>query len=380
LNEEDGKMSTGTIRQRGASFEIKFDLPRTPGAPRRTKTETFRGTKKAARARLRELLATVDRGEFVERSGLTVAQLVTERIAAWYAGGKISARTAELYVTGAKLLAPIGSFPVQKLGTSDVERWHLGLKHLSAGTRRVAPGVLQRALGDAVRHRICTRNAAADQGPPSAGETAKVAMLTADQVDALLAKLEGDAWRVPVIVALYCGLRRGEMLALRWDRIDLDGARMQILEALDEAGGEVTVKASKTRSGKRTISLPAIVVEVLRDHHRQQLERCLLLGLGRPPDDALVFPAPGPAGGLDGPRAFSQRWGYAAARLGVPAITWHSLRHAHASMLIAAGLPITTVAARLGHATPAVTLAVYSRLFAKDDAAAAAAIDAALGR
>jgi integrase len=61
-------------------------------------------------------------------------------------------------------------------------------------------------------------------------------------------------------------------------------------------------------------------------------------------------------------------------------ITWHSLRHSHASMLIAAGLPITTVAARLGHATPAVTLTVYSRLFAADDAAAAAAIDKALGQ
>jgi integrase len=371
-------VSTGTIRTRGASFEIKFDLPRAPGAPRQTRFVTFHGTKRAARARLRELQATVDRGEYVERSGLTAAQLVAERIAAWHAGGRISGRTAELYEVAAKRLSPIGEIPVQRLGSADVERWHLSLKHLSTSAKRAAHGILQRALADAVRHRLVNRNAAKDQGPPPVGRTAEIAMLTTDQVDALLAKLDGDEWRTPVLVALYCGLRRGEQLALRWNRVDLDGARMQVVEALDEAGGKITVKSPKTKAGRRAISLPAIVVAALRDHHRQQLERCLLLGIGRPSDDTLVFPHPN--GGLDSPRAFSLRWGRAAARLGVPEITWHSLRHSHASMLISAGLPITTVAARLGHANPSVTLTVYSRLFAKDDAAAAAAIDKALGQ
>jgi integrase len=117
-------------------------------------------------------------------------------------------------------------------------------------------------------------------------------MLDADQVTDLRAKLAGDEWRAPVVTALYTGLRRGEQLALRWHRIDLDGARMQVVEALDEAGGEVTVKQPKTASGRRTITMPAIVVSALREHRQQQLERCLLLGLGRPPDDALVFPGP----------------------------------------------------------------------------------------
>ena len=85
-------------------------------------------------------------------------------------------------------------------------------------------------------------------------------------------------------------------------------------------------------------------------------------------------------GGHDSPRAFTNRWARAAVRFGLRGATWHSLRHSHASMLVSAGLPVTTVAARLGHATAGVTLSVYARLFATDDAAAAAAIDRALGK
>jgi integrase len=202
-------------------------------------------------------------------------------------------------------------------------------------------------------------------------------MLDADQIAALLNRLD-DEWRTLVVVALYCGLRRSEQLALRWHRVDLDRARMAIVEAFEETGGKIRVKEPKTRAGSRTISLPAIVVEALREHRRQQLERSLLLGIGRPASDALVFP--GPEGGLNSPHAFSLRWGRAAARLGVPDITWHSLRHSHASMLISAGLPITTVAARLGHANPGVTLKTYAHLFSADDSAAAAAIDQAFGQ
>jgi integrase len=103
----------------------------------------------------------------------------------------------------------------------------------------------------------------------------------------------------------------------------------------------------------------------------------MALGLGKPDDDALVFP--GDDGGYQSPRAFSTRWGRTVARLELPDVTWHALRHTHASMLISAGVDIVTISKRLGHAKPDITLRVYSHLFAKDDAAAAAAINAALG-
>jgi integrase len=120
------------------------------------------------------------------------------------------------------------------------------------------------------------------------------------------------------------------------------------------------------------------VIEVLREHRRRQLETRLMLGQGRPSGDEPVFP--GASGGYDGPRAFSLRWGRKAAALGMPEVTWHALRHACASLLLAdRSVPLTATARRLGHANVEVTLRVYAHEIAGDDSAAAAALDRALG-
>jgi integrase len=364
----------GHIRQRSiGSFEIRWRVGQ------KVATRTIRGGRKDAERALRQALVAVDQDRHVDRSRLTVGMLLTQRIAVWHSAKRISRRTCELYAHLAKTVAPIGDIAVQKLTSLDIEQWHIGMteRGLSTSAKRGAHGLLCRALNDARRHKLVVSNVAADQGPPPAGDRNEVVVPTDEQVKALLAKVVGTDWEVLVFVAVYCGLRRGEQLALRWDRIDLDGARMKITEALEEAGGKVVIKTPKTKAGHRTISLPEVVTETLRAHKVRQLETAMLLGLGRPASDALVFPGPD---GYDSPHAFSNRWGRAAKRFGVPELTWHSLRHVHASMLIAAKVPITTVAARLGHANASITLQVYARMFATDDAAAAQAVDAAFGR
>ena len=286
--------------------------------------------------------------------GLTVAKLLAKRIAVWRSAKRISARTAELYVTAAKTVAPIGDIEVQRLTSLMIEEWHIGLaeRGLSTSAKRAAHGLLSRALDDARRHKIVVTNAAADQGPPRAGDPSEVVVPTDAPIEELLTKVAGSDWETPVLTAVYCGLRRGEQLALRWHRIDLDGARMQIVEALDEADGKVFVKPPKTTAGRRTISLPGLVLDALRGHKVRQLENAVLLGFRQPASDALVFP--GPDGAYDSPaRAFSQRWGRAAARFGVAALTWHSFRHAHASMLLMANVRIHPGSAHLSSATPA---------------------------
>jgi integrase len=369
--------SGGHIRQRSpGSWELRWR------ANGKVVTRTVRGTKAEAKAALRAAMGAVDRGEHVNPSKITVTEHVQVRIDHWHATGRIGARCVEIYeALLVRITAGPGSIALQKLTTLDIERWHGRLfeQKLSIRTVRAAHALLARALADGVRHHLVARNVARDQGSPAREPSPAVTAPNADQVAALLAKLNGDLWRVPVITAIYTGLRRGEQLALRWSDVDLKGAKLTVARALDETRTNgIAIKFPKTAAGRRTISLPAVVVEALREHRRQQLERCLLLGLGRPSDDALVF------SGIDGqpmpPRAFSQRWGRKADKLGMPELTWHALRHAHASMLIAAGVPITTVAARLGHADPVVTLRVYAHLFDKDDTAAAAAIDRALGR
>jgi integrase len=135
-------------------------------------------------------------------------------------------------------------------------------------------------------------------------------------------------------------------------------------------------KAPKTDAGRRDVTLPEFVVEVLKEHWKQQLEYRIAVGLGKLSDDALIFPA------LDGspqsPRAFSKAWTVAVKKLGIGPLPFHALRHTHASQLIDAGIDIATVSKRLGHASPNVTLTVYAHFFRQQDDKAAAAINDAL--
>lgn len=373
-------MSAGHIRPRGNAWEIRFPLPPGPDGKRRVETRTVRGSKRDAQRALRDALTAVDRGEHLDANKITVDAHVRARIEQGQASGRFTGRTAEHYnMLADELARHIGDILLQKLTTIDVERMHTAM--LAKGltrTAQAAHALLTRALADAVKHKIALRNVAREQGPPAAKRSASLATLTGDQVKALLAELAGDSWLIPVTVALYTGLRRGEQLALRWSNVDLDAKVLRVREALDETRASgVAVKSPKSAAGIRDVTLPVVVLDAFRNHRRGQLERRLLLGQGRPSDDALVFP--GDHGGYQAPRAFSQRWARVAARVGMPEVTWHALRHAHASMLISAGVDVVTVARRLGHADPSVTLKVYAHLYAKDDAAAAAAIDAALG-
>ena len=124
------------------------------------------------------------------------------------------------------------------------------------------------------------------------------------------------------------------------------------------------------------MSLPDIAVEALRELRRQRMEERMALGLGKLPDDELIFPK------LDGtprsPRAFSKEWDDVAAKIGVPDITFHALRHTHASHLIDAVIDVVKISKRLGHASPTITLKVYAHLFRKRDDKSADAINAAV--
>jgi len=105
---------------------------------------------------------------------------------------------------------------------------------------------------------------------------------------------------------------------------------MDAREALEETKTHgVRFKATKTKSGRRTISTPDIVVDTLREHRRQQLEQRMALGLGKLLDDALVFPALD--GGPQAPRQLSGDWREVRDHAGVGDVTWHALRHTHAS-------------------------------------------------
>jgi integrase len=374
----------GSIQKRGkASWRLKFDLPLGPDGKRRTQFVTVRGGKKIAQAKLAELLASVGKGAFVEPSRLTVAEHVGGRIAVWHAAGTIGNATRERYNTLLKrqVTPHIGDVILQKLSTKDVEAWHGKLRTtgLAPRTVRHAHRLLAKALRDGVRHGLVSRSVAGRDGQQAPTVVAeKPEIIRADQIGDVVAKLRGSDIFPHAMLALFGGLRAGEVLALKWSSVDFDGKLLVVKESVEEIAGQpLAIKAPKTEAGVRKVSMPDVVVDALRDHRRKQLEARLAMGLGRPANDVLVFPALD--GGLTRRTALSIGWAKTVAALGLPRVTYHQLRHSHASMLIAAKLDLATIADRMGHANPSVTLKIYAHMFEKNDAAAADAINAALG-
>jgi integrase len=218
---------SGHIRRRGErSWELKFDHGRDPATGRRViRYHSVKGTRREAEKRLTELLKARDDGAYVEPTKLTIAEYLRGRVEQWRSNGDISPKTAERYreLVENQIVPHLGSVGLQRLRPADLETWHTTLKAkgrrdgkggVSARTIGHAHRILMKALGEALRHDLILRNVAAAQRAPKV-EKEEMAVLTHDQVVSLMAALRGRALYAPVAVALFTGMRRGELLALR---------------------------------------------------------------------------------------------------------------------------------------------------------------------
>ena len=209
-------------------------------------------------------------------------------------------------------------------------------------------------------------------------EDTEVDILREGEIKELLDKLRGRLLYTVALLALATGMRRGEMLALRWQDVDLDAGKIRVERSLEQTKvGGLRFKSPKTKRGRRNITIPPAVVGELRAHRKAQQERWLAFGRGRLLEDTLVFATWD--GEIRSPNALSTEWAETMLNFGMKA-TLHSLRHSHASQLIAAGMDVLTISRRLGHASAAITLGVYGHLFSSTDDRAAAIMQASFAR
>jgi integrase len=381
----------GNITRRGReSWRLRFDVGVDANGKRKVQSVTVRGTKRRAQAKLSELLTAVDKGTFVEVSRVTIAEHVRARVTQWEASGEITGRTAERYreLVENQIVPHLGARRLQALKTVDIEQWHTILRTkgrkgggaLAARTIASAHRVLSKTLREAVKHDMLVRNVAGRDGQRAPKiQAEEIEILPADKIDAVIEALRGRTMYAVVIVALFTGMRRGELLALRWANVDLIAKEIRIRESLERIRQlGFRFKAPKTKAGRRDVTLPDIVIGALADHRRRQLEQRVAMGAGKLPADALVFSAPN--GSPRSPDNLSRDWAECAAAIGLPGVTFHALRHTHASQLIDAGVDVVRISKRLGHASPNVTLTTDAHLFHKRDNLSADAINAALAR
>jgi integrase len=370
----------GHIRERSPGrWAIVLEVRDAATGKRKRRWHSFAGTKREAQVECARLVAEAKGGGAIEPIRITVAQFLDRFDRDWIAS-HVSARSAERY-RGA-LAHPrkqLGDRRLQKLAPADLAALYASLHRdgLSPRTVKHVHVVLHRALGQAKVWGIIRDNPAEIAKPPKVQQQ-ETDMLQPKEAARLLERLRGKPLYLFASLGLATGMRRNEILGLRWRDLDFDGARLTVAQALEQTKAHgIRVKAPKTKHGRRTISLPAHAVTELRAHWREQQEQRLALGLGRATADAPVFATHD--GKWMSPGGVTRAWIRQMESLGMSDVTLHSLRHTHASMLIKGGVDIITVSRRLGHASPKVTLEVYGHLIHGSDDQAAEIMEAAFG-
>jgi integrase len=344
-------------------------------------------TRALALAAMAELQVTSAAGTYIERSRQTVGEYLTAWVAGVAGSGQVRASTYTSYETSirAHIVPRLGEIPLQQLTRNEVRalydqlRAHGRVKGavggLSAKTVHNIHLCLHRALSDALDDGLLKSNPAdrAHRLPPDRPE---MRTWSRDQLQAFLAAVEDTPMRALWRLAASTGMRRGEVLGLRWEDVDLDGGRLSVRQQLVRDRQTVAFGPPKTKAGRRSITLDPGTIAALYAHSHAQTANRLYWGAGYQPHN-LVFARPD--GSPHDPDSISQQFLSLSSRARLPRIKLHELRHTHATLLLAAGTHPKVVQERLGHSSIVVTLDRYSHVIPNLQDEAAVKIGAILG-
>lgn len=302
-------------------------------------------------------------------------QTLSEYLTTWladYAKPNVTGKTYERYerIVEHNIKPHLGHIRLCDLKPTEIQRFYSLLLRegrkkgggLSPLTVQHVHRLLRKTLHQAVRWEILDRNPADGADSPRVPRK-EMHALDREGLTRLLALLRGNKLYLPVLLAATTGMRRGEIMALRWSDIDLDGRVLRVARSLQQTKAGLEFKEPKSVRGRRNIRLAQATIDALKTHRKaidtgdSGLVVCRPDGTPWPPDQlSAEF------------HLFAKRNGFA--------IRFHDLRHTHASNLLRDGVPVNVVSQRLGHAEPAITLNVYSHVLPGMQEEAAAKVDA----
>ena len=335
-----------------------------------------------SRAEVKEKLATVQRLQAEQRPIPDLRIKVGPYLRQWLdevARPRVRASTLKSYreIVEGHLVPGLGNIALAKLTPAEVQAF-LNRKQASGlSPRRVQyiHAVLRRALVTAERWGLVSRNVARLVDPPRVRRR-EITPLTPEQARRLIETSIEDRYRALWITALGTGLRQGELLALRWEDVDLKAGRLWVRHTLANVAGTLTLLEPKTDRSRRLVVLPEAVRVALRAHRtRQKMDR--LVAGSRWIDSGHVFATmlgkPHHAATIS--RAFEQ----ALARAELPHTRFHDLRHSAATFLLSQGFGLEDVKNLLGHSTIVLTSNTYGHVLEQRQQEMARGMDAVLG-
>ncbi len=373
----------GHIKQRAkGSWSIVIDVGRDPQTGKRQQQwHTIKGTKKEAEAKPRELIDALEKGVFVKPSKMTVGEWLEEWLKN-YAALHVSPRTLEGYkfLIRRHIAPALGALELTKLESRHLQNYYA--KALTTGRLNGEGGlgnrsvqyqhrIISNALKYGLRMGVLSRNVAQAVDPPRLVRK-PLSVLSPEDLARFLKAAKDTIYYPILFAALYTGMRRGELLALRWRDIDLAMSTLSVVNSLYRLNRQTVIKEPKSQHSRRMIALPPTLTLMLSNYKIEQARQREIID--KPlSDNDFVFAH------IDGepidPDTVTQAFGNILQKAGLPHMRFHDLRHTHATLMLKAGIHPKIVSERLGHAKVSITLDIYSHILPGLQEAAAESFD-----
>jgi integrase len=375
----NGKMKDGIV-QRGKTWA--YVIRETDPATGRSRPRWRGGyaTRAAAKRARDEARAAVHQGTYVSRQDITVGEWLDQ----WMGAHAVELKPSTASTYRAKIdlyLKPtIGHERLQSLSPSRLNvvfatmraEGGRGSKNgrggapLSPRTVEFARAVLRRSMNDAIVDRLIQVNPVVGTKRPRPEKT-KHTTWTGAQLQVFLTAAAEDRLLPLWTLAAATGMRRGELMGLRWDDVDLEAGIIAIDRSTTQLGKELVTTTPKNHE-RRHLAIDGQTVDALRAWRRAQVEERMAVGAGWADEVGSLFTW------QDGTRVqpdyVTKRFKAVQAVADLPRLTLHELRHTHATILLRDRVPVHIVAKRLGHRDPSVTLDVYADVIPDDDGTA----------
>ena len=320
---------SGTIRKRAdGRWEGKYTLGYDPKTGKLIRKSVYGKTQKEVRLALSKIVSEMDSGTYAEPSKMKVSQWLDEWLASYTMNIKPATRSAYEEHIRVHIKPSLGDIPLKQLSTRDIQQLYTNLlkeRELSPKTVRNIHGVLHRTLEQAKLLGYIRVNPA-DAAVTPRMEKKQVETLDAEDIGKFLAAIRGTKYEYPLFVAVFTGLRQGELLGLTWDCVDFEHGMLLINKQHNRVKGDTEFRFASLKNDKaRVLTAADEVMEVLKLQKERQTAWAAALGDGWSNPDHLVFTTE--FGRYINNKILYQNFKRIMRKLGKPNLRFHDLRH-----------------------------------------------------
>lgn len=352
----------GYFRKRGKKWSFTIDIGRDlETGKRKQKTLSGFNTKKEAEKSCAEMITQIENGLYVDVSKGTIKEFILQWMDT-HAKQTLRESTFDVYkwIIDSHIIPGIGMITMDKITTLDIQKF-LNKKKvdgLSSEYIKKMYNILHGSFEKAVVWGLIQKNIVSAAEPPRS-ESKDINTWNIEQASSFLEHTKGEFFHIAYVIAIYTGMRKGEILGLRWKDIDMEASRLSIRQTIYRTRVGLIFQEPKTKSSKRVVALPDIVIQSLKKQKHEQNKWKIQLGPAFLDHDLVVTNYEGKP--VD-PRNLTRHFTKMIKECELPKIRFHDLRHTHATIMLQLGEHPKVVSERLGHSRVAITMDTYSHV------------------